>query len=66
MIYLQKINRMKKLILQIVFPFLAGFGVLIAFGFPIGQAFFTGVCAMSGMYIGQFLSKRRAAKKMNG
>ncbi len=66
MIYLQEINRMKKIILQIVLPFLAGFGVLIAFGFPLGQAFFTGVCAMSGIHIGQYLSKRRAAKKMNG
>jgi uncharacterized membrane protein YjjB (DUF3815 family) len=57
---------MKKIILQFVLPFLAGFGVLIAFGFPLGQALFTGVCAMTGMYTGQFLSKRRAAKKLNG
>jgi hypothetical protein len=66
MIYLQEINHMKKIILQFVLPFLAGFGVLIAFGFPLGQALFTGVCAMTGMYTGQFLSKRRAAKKLNG
>ncbi len=66
MIYLQEINRMKKIILQIALPFLAGFGVLIAFGFPLGQALVTGICAMSGLYVGQFLNKRRAAKKMNG
>ena len=65
MIYLQEINRMKKIILQIVLPFLAGFGVLIAFGFPLGQAFFTGVCAMSGMYIGKYFSKSRQTKKTN-
>ena len=66
MIYLQEINRMKKIILQIVVPFLAGFGVLIAFGFPLGQALVTGICAMSGLHIGQYFSKRRAAKKLNG
>jgi hypothetical protein len=57
---------MKKIFLRIVFPFLVGFAVLIAFGFPIGHALFTGVCAMSGMYIGQHFSKSRAEKKMNG
>ena len=66
MIYLQEINRMKKIILQIALPFLAGFGVLIAFGFPLGQSLVTGIGAMSGLHIGQYLSKRRAAKKMNG
>jgi hypothetical protein len=57
---------MKKIILQIVLPFLAGFGVLIAFGFPLGQSLVTGIGAMSGLHIGQYLGKRRAAKKMNG
>jgi hypothetical protein len=56
---------MKKIILQFVLPFLAGFGVLIAFGLPIGQAFFTGVCAMSGLYIGKYFSKNGHTKKMN-
>lgn len=57
---------MKKILLQIVLPFLAGFGVLIAFGFPIGQALFTGVCAMSGLYIGNYFNKSRQTKKTNG
>lgn len=57
---------MKKILLQIVLPFLAGFGVLIAFGFPIGQALFTGVCAMSGLYIGNYFIKSRQTKKTNG
>ncbi len=56
---------MKKLILQIVLAFLGRFGVLIAFGLPIGQAFFTSVCAMSGMYIGKYFSKSRQTKKTN-
>lgn len=56
---------MKKILLQIVLPFLAGFGVLIAFGFPIGQALFTGICAMTGMYIGKYFSKSRQSKKTN-
>jgi hydrogenase/urease accessory protein HupE len=57
---------MKKIILRIVFPFLVGFGVLIALGLPIGQALFTGICAITGMYIGQYFSKSRAEKKMKG
>jgi hypothetical protein len=56
---------MKKIILQFLLPFLAGIGVLIAFGFPIGQALFTGVCIMSGMYIGKYFSKSRQTKKIN-
>jgi hypothetical protein len=64
-VYLYKIIKVKKIILQIIVPFLAGFGILIAFGFPLGQALVTGICAISGMYIGQYLSKRRAAKKVN-
>ncbi|MEN9987167.1 MAG: hypothetical protein RLZZ585_206 [Bacteroidota bacterium] len=54
---------MKKIILRIVFPFLVGFGVLIALGLPIGQALFTGICAITGMYIGQYFSKSRAEKQ---
>ncbi|MEN9973565.1 MAG: hypothetical protein RIS20_1912 [Bacteroidota bacterium] len=57
---------MKKIFLRIVFPFLVGFAVLIALGLPIGQALFTGICAITGMYIGQYFSKSRAEKKMNG
>lgn len=57
---------MKKILLRIVLPFLAGFAVLIAFGFPLGQALFTGVCAMSGLYIGNYFSKSRQTKKTNG
>ena len=56
---------MKKILLQIALPFLAGFAVLIAFGFPLGQALFTGVCAMTGMYIGKYFSKSRQSKKIN-
>jgi hypothetical protein len=57
---------MKKIFLRIVFPFLVGFSVLIALGLPIGQALFSGICAMTGLYIGQHFSKSRAEKKMNG
>ncbi len=57
---------MKKIILQFVIPFIAGCAVVMAFGYPLGQALVTGICAMTGMYIGQYLSKRRAAKKING
>jgi uncharacterized membrane protein YjjB (DUF3815 family) len=54
---------MKKIFLRIVFPFLVGFGVLIVLGLPIGQALFSGICGMTGLYIGLYFSKRRAAKK---
>jgi uncharacterized membrane protein YfcA len=57
---------MKKIILQIVVPFLAGFGILIALGFPIGQALVTGVCGMIGMYMGSYFSNRRSSKKTKG
>ncbi len=55
---------MKKIILQIVVPFLAGFGILIALGFPIGQALVTSVCGMIGMYMGSYLSNRKSSKKL--
>ena len=55
---------MKKIILQILVPFLAGFGILIALGFPIGQALVTGVCGMIGMYMGSYISNRRSSKKL--
>jgi uncharacterized membrane protein YjjB (DUF3815 family) len=54
---------MKKIFLRIVVPFLVGFGVLIVLGLPIGQALFSGICGMTGLYIGLYFSKRRAAKK---
>jgi uncharacterized membrane protein YfcA len=57
-------RRMKKIILQIVVPFLAGFGILIALGFPIGQALVTSVCGMIGMYMGSYLSNRKSSKKL--
>jgi uncharacterized membrane protein YfcA len=57
---------MKKIILQILVPFLAGFGILIALGFPIGQALVTGVCGMIGMYMGSYFSNRRSSKKTKG
>jgi len=54
---------MKKIFLRIVFPFLVGFGVLIVLGLPIGQALFSGICGMTGLYIGLYFSKSRAEKQ---
>jgi hypothetical protein len=55
---------MKK-VLIITVGLVAGISVMLLFGYPLSQAIVTGVCANIGMYIGQYLSKRRAAKKMN-
>jgi uncharacterized membrane protein YjjP (DUF1212 family) len=55
---------MKK-VLIITVGLVAGISVMLLFGYPFSQALVTGVCATLGMYIGQYMSKRRAAKKMN-
>jgi len=55
---------MKK-VLIITVGLVAGISVMLLFGYPFSQALVTGVCANIIMYIGQYLSKRRAAKKMN-
>jgi hypothetical protein len=54
---------MKKM-LAVIVGLLTGTGVMLLFGYPLTQALVTGSSAMIGMYIGQFLSKRRAAKKV--
>jgi uncharacterized membrane protein YfcA len=64
---LNKINllnllEMKKM-LAIIVPFLAGTSVILLFGYPLTQALVTGICAMIGMYIGQYFSKRREARR---
>jgi uncharacterized membrane protein YfcA len=53
---------MKKM-LAIIVGLVTGTSVMLLFGYPLTQALVTGSCAMIGMYIGQFLSKRRAEKK---
>jgi hypothetical protein len=55
---------MKK-VLIITVGLVAGISVMLLFGYPFSQAIVTGVCATFGMYIGQYFSKRSAAKKMN-
>jgi len=49
--------------LAIIVGLVTGTSVMLLFGYPLTQALVTGSCAMIGMYIGQFLSKRRAEKK---
>jgi hypothetical protein len=63
-IYPKSISMKKVLIITV--GLVAGLSVMLLFGYPLSQALVTGVFATFGMYIGQYLSKRRAAKKMNG
>lgn len=55
---------MKK-VLIITVGLVAGISVMLFFGYPFTQALVTGVCATVSMYIGQYVSKRRATKKLN-
>ena len=57
---------MKKIFLRIVFPFLVGFGVVMAFGYPLPQALISGIGGIIGIQLGYYVEKRRKAKKMNG
>jgi len=56
---------MKKRFLQIIVPFLAGCGVLMAFGFPFGQALVSGIGSSIGLQVGLYIEKRRRTKKVN-
>jgi hypothetical protein len=56
---------MKKRFLQIIVPFLAGCGVLMAFGFPLGQALVSGIGSSIGLQVGLYIEKRRRTKKVN-
>lgn len=51
--------------LAIIVGLFTGTGVMLLFGYPLTQALVTGSCAMIGMYIGQYVSNRRAARKLN-
>ncbi len=53
---------MKK-VLIITGGLVAGISVMLLFGYPLSQALVTGVCGTIGMYVGQYLSKRRAAQQ---
>jgi hypothetical protein len=56
---------MKKTILQIIVPFLAGCGVLMAFGFPLRQALVSGIGSTIGLHVGLYIEKLSRTKKVN-
>ncbi len=56
---------MKKRFLQIIVPFLGGCGVLMVFGFPLGQALVSGIGGSIGLHVGLYIDKRRRTKKVN-
>ena len=64
-IYLFQIVVMKKTILQIIVPFLAGCGVLMAFGFPLGQSLVSGIGGSIGLHVGLYIEKLSRTKKVN-